>query len=190
MGQEKGDVTAVARDLKSDPKSNQPNDALVARASVDGARALPVDGRQSPIALEIARGASRCLIAHSFTPLPEFTLPHGRRADLIALGRDGGLWIIEIKSSVEDFRVDQKWPDYRAYCDQFFFAVAPEFPTEILPEDAGLIIANRYGGEMIRAAPEHKIAPARRKAVTLAIARVANARLHGLFDPEFRLEAL
>jgi hypothetical protein len=147
------------------------------------------DGRQSPAALDIARGASRCLLAHGLARLPEYTLPDGRRADLIALARDGAIWIVEIKSSIEDFRADQKWPDYRAYCDQLYFAVAPDFPIEILPAETGLIIADRYTGEIVRAAPEHKLAPARRKALTLGIARSASFRLHALFDPALQLDS-
>ena len=150
--------------------------------------AWPNDGRQSPAARDIARGAGRCLLAHGFARLPEYTLPNGRRADLIALARDGAIWIIEIKSSIEDFRVDQKWPDYRAYCDQLYFAVAPEFPVEILPADTGLVVADRFTGEIVRAAPEHKLSASRRKALTLGIARAANFRMHALFDPEFRME--
>jgi hypothetical protein len=107
---------------------------------------------------------------------------------LLAIGRNGTIWIIEIKSSIEDFRVDQKWPDYRAYCDQLYFAVSPEFPIDILPPETGLIVANRYGGEIIRVAPEHRLAPGRRKALTLAAARIAGFRLHVLFDPEIALD--
>ncbi len=95
---------------------------------------------------------------------------------------------MEVKSSLEDFRSDQKWPEYRAYCDRLLFAVAPGFPVEVLPEDAGLILADRYGGEVLRTAPEHKLAAARRKVVTLALARLAAARLQGLADPDLRIE--
>ncbi len=146
------------------------------------------DGRQSEAALAIARGAGRCLLAHGFARLPELTLANGRRADLIALGTKGAIWIIEIKSCLADFRADQKWPDYRDYCDQFYFAVAPEFPLEVLPHDAGLIIADKYSGEILRAAPEHKLSGPRRKELTQRFARVAALRLHGLADPELELE--
>jgi hypothetical protein len=148
------------------------------------------DRRQSATALAIARGAGRCLAAHGLTPLPEFTLPDGRRADLIALGQSGEIWIIEIKSSVADLRADQKWADYRAYCDRLFFAVTPEFPVEILPPETGLILANSYGGEIIQVAPEHKLATARRKVLTASLARVASQRLHRLFDPGLQLDGL
>ena len=146
------------------------------------------DGRQSEAALAIARGASRCLLAHGFARLPELTLANGRRADLIAIDMKGTIWIVEIKSSLADFRIDQKWPDYRDYCDRFYFAVTPDFPQDVLPGDAGLIVADKYGGEIVRPAPEHKLSGPRRKEITQRFARVAALRLHGLADPELRLE--
>ena len=91
---------------------------------------------------------------------------------------------MEIKSCLEDFRTDQKWPEYREFCDRLLFAVAPGFPREVLPEDTGLIIADRYGGEIMRPAPEHKLAAARRKAMTLRVARTAALRLQAVIDPE------
>jgi hypothetical protein len=148
----------------------------------------PVDGRQSEAALAIARGASRCLLAHGFARLPELTLATGRRADLTALDAKGVIWIVEIKSSLADFRADQKWWAYRDYCDQFFFAVGPDFPVEVLPADTGLIIADKYGGELLRPATERKLSGARRKEVTQRFARVAALRLHGLADPDLGLE--
>lgn len=146
------------------------------------------DGRQSDAALAIARGARRCLLAHGLATITEFTLASGRRADLAALSEAGEIWIVEIKSSLADFRADQKWAEYRDYCDRFFFAVASDFPVDVLPEACGLILADRYGGEIVRPAPEHKIAPARRKAVLHRFARVAAFRLHGLADPELGME--
>ena len=95
--------------------------------------------------------------------IAEMTLRNGRRADLICLTEKGEIWIIEIKTSIEDFRVDRKWPEYRDYCDRLFFATHAGVPLDIFPEDCGLLLADRYGAEMIRAAPEHKLAPARRK---------------------------
>ena len=95
---------------------------------------------------------------------------------------------MEIKSSVEDFRTDQKWPEYRDFCDRLFFAVAPGFPNEILPGDTGLIIADRYGGEIMRQAPEHKLPPARRKAMTLRVGQTAAYRLQAAIDPGFGFE--
>ena len=142
------------------------------------------DGRQSPAAFDICRGACRLLKSHAFAALAEVALANGRRADIVALSAAGELWIVEIKSCLEDFRADQKWPEYREFCDRLFFAVAPAFPREVLPDDAGLIIADRYGGEILRPAPEHKLAPARRKAMTLWMARLAAWRLQGAIDPD------
>ena len=121
-------------------------------------------------------------------PVSEVSLANGRRADIAAVAESGEIWIVEIKSSIEDFRVDQKWPEYRDYCDRLFFAVAPAFPNEILPADTGLMIADRYGGEIVRAAPEHKLAGARRKAMTLRIVRTAAFRLQAAIDPEGSFE--
>jgi hypothetical protein len=118
----------------------------------------------------------------------EVSLANGRRADIAAVAASGEIWIVEIKSSIEDFRCDQKWPEYRDYCDRLFFAVAPGFPREILPPDTGLVIADRYGGEIVRMAPEHKLAGARRKAVTLRLVHTAAFRLQAAIDPEGRFE--
>ena len=148
------------------------------------------DGRQSQRAAEIARGAQRLLALYGMRSLPELSLASGRRADLMALGEKGEVWIVEIKSSLEDFRADQKWPEYRDYCDRLYFAVAADFPREVLPADTGLIIADRYGGDMVREAPEHRLAGARRKAVTHRFARVAAGRLMSIADPERALERL
>lgn len=146
------------------------------------------DGRQSPAAFDICRGVARLLRAHRMAAVTEVTLASGRRADVAATAESGEIWIVEIKSSLEDFRTDQKWPEYREYCDRLFFAVAPGFPREVLPGDAGLIIADRYGGEIVRAAPEHRLAPARRKAVTLRMLHTAAHRLQAMIDPEYGLE--
>ncbi len=150
----------------------------------------PSDGRQSVRAAEIARGTARLLAAHGFRCIPELTLANWRRADLIGIGEKSEIWIVEIKSSLEDFRADLKWSEYRDFCDRLFFAVAPDFPREVLPEETGLIIADRYGGELVREAPERRLAGARRKALTLHFSRVAAGRLMTLADPERALEAL
>ena len=141
------------------------------------------DGRQSPTALLVARGTCRLLRQLGFAAVPEMPLASGRRADLAALGRDGEFWIVEIKSSIEDFRVDQKWPDYRFSCDRLFFATAAHVPLDIFPEDAGLILADAYGAEIMREAPEHKLPAATRKAMMLRFARCAALRLQSLADP-------
>jgi len=129
---------------------------------------------------QVTRGAGRLLAALGYAPLAEVTLPNGRRADLMALGPKGQIFIVEVKSSVEDFRTDQKWWEYGPYCDAFAFAVAPEFPREILPEEPGLIVADGFGGAILREAPSTSLAGARRKALTLAFARLAAMRAAGV----------
>ena len=148
------------------------------------------DGRQSPAAFDICRGVARLLKAYGLAAVSEVALANGRRADVVGVADSGEIWIVEIKSSLEDFRCDQKWPEYREFCDRLFFAVAPTFPREVLPEDTGLIVADRYGGEVLRPAPEHKLAGARRKAMTLRLARTAALRLQGVIDPEGGFEPL
>lgn len=150
----------------------------------DSTLILPPDGRQSETALLVGRGTRRLLRGLGFSTVSELTLASNRRADLVALGPDGTIFIVEIKSSVEDFRVDQKWPDYRLHCDRLFFAIPESVPQEIMPEDAGLILADAYGAEILRDAPEHKLAAATRKSMLLNIARAAADRLHRLADPE------
>ena len=136
-----------------------------------------VDGRQSERAMIVRRGVQRLLVTMGAHVLPEISLAGGRRADLVALTRKGDIWIIEIKSSIEDFRVDRKWPEYRLHCDRFFFATHPDVPAEIFPEEAGFILSDGYGAEMMRDAPEHRLAPHLRKALMLRVARAGAARL-------------
>ena len=145
---------------------------------------IPSDGRQSPTALAVALGARRLLASHGFASVTELTLASGRRADIVGLGGNGDIWIVEIKSCLADFRADRKWPGYRDFCDRFFFAVPPDFPQEVLPEDAGLMLADGYGAAVLRGAPIHRLAGARRKAVMLRFAHAAAGRLHGLVDPQ------
>lgn len=136
-----------------------------------------VDGRQSEHALLVRRGIQRLLRSLGSVALPEIPLASGRRADLVSLTANGEIWIIEIKSSVADFRVDRKWPDYRLFSDRFFFATHPDVPEEIFPDDCGFMLSDGYGAEIIREAPEHKLAPARRKAMMLRLARIGAMRL-------------
>jgi hypothetical protein len=136
-----------------------------------------VDGRQSERAMIIRRGVQRLLTEMGAHVLPELSLATGRRADLVALTRPGDIWIIEIKSSIEDFRVDRKWPDYRLHSDRFFFATHPDVPAEIFPDECGFILSDGYGAEILREAPEHRLLPATRKALMLRIARAGAARL-------------
>ena len=126
--------------------------------------------------LGVTRGAARLLADMGYAPLLEVCLPNGRRADVMALGRKGDIVICEVKSGVDDFRVDRKWPDYAPFCDAFYFAVAPEFPEGVLPDEPGLIVADSFGGAVVREAPVTALAPARRKALTLAFARLGAMR--------------
>ena len=135
------------------------------------------DGRQSDRALLVRRGVQRLLAETGAVTLPELSLKTGRRADLVALSRLGEIWIIEIKSSIEDFRVDRKWPEYRGFCDRFFFATHPGVPAEIFPDDCGFILSDGYGAEILRDAPEHRLAAPTRKALTLRFARASAARI-------------
>lgn len=142
-------------------------------------------GEEEHEALRLARGVERHLADHGFACLSEFALSNSRRLDLLALGPKGELLGIEVKSSLNDFRSDRKWPEYLDYCDQFFFAVAAAFPQEILPEDQGLIVADAFGAEILRTPEQRHLAPARRKALTLRFGLTAGRRLSGLKDPPF-----
>jgi hypothetical protein len=145
---------------------------------------IPRDGRQSDQALAIQRGVGRLFRARGHAILTELVLATGRRADVIALGPGGELTIIEIKSSVADFRADGKWPDYAPYCDRLYFASHDGVPRDIFPDAAGFILADAYGAEILREAPAAPLAAARRKAMMLRFAQAAAHRLHGLHDPD------
>lgn len=142
-----------------------------------------LDGRQSERAAEIQRGACRMLLTLGHSVVTELPLSTGHRADIVCLGRTGELWIVEIKSSLADFQADGKWAEYRNHCDRLFFAVSPDFPVDVLPPDTGLILADRYSADLVREAPEHRLAGGRRKAVTLRFARAAALRFHAVMDP-------
>ncbi len=136
----------------------------------------PAPLRRPEVTLDVTRGAARLLIGLGFAPLAEVSLPNGRRADLMALGPRGEIVIVEVKSSVEDYRVDRKWGEYAPFCERFYFAVAPEFPRQILAEGPGLIVADGFGGAILIDSPHIPLVPARRKALTLAFGRLAAMR--------------
>ncbi len=127
----------------------------------------------------VTRGAARLLVALNHAPLLEVCLPNGRRADIMALGPRGQIVVVEVKSSLEDFRADRKWGDYLAYCDAFYFAVGPEFPRHALPPEPGLIVADAFDGAVLREAPLTPLSGARRKALTVAFGRLAAMRAMG-----------
>lgn len=143
-----------------------------------------VDLRQSPTALRVQRGVMRFLrAAHDFCCFAEVPLANGRRADVVGLGPRGEIWIVEIKSSLIDFQVDRKWPHYKEFCDRFFFAKPPELDPDIFPADEGLMVGDAHDAVILRMGTETPLAGARRKAVTLKLARLGADRVHTLMDP-------
>lgn len=136
-----------------------------------------VDGRQSDTALAIRRGLARHFEQMGMVVLAEFPLRNGRRADLLAMDAKGRFSLIEIKSSIADFRADSKWPNYHDYCDRFYFATAPSVPATIFPADQGLWVADRFAADLVREATVLSMAPATRRALTLRFARLAAQRL-------------
>ena len=144
----------------------------------------PPDRRQSDTALAVARGTSRLLRSLGFSCVSEMSLPSGRRADLVAMNARGEIWIVEIKSSVEDLRADRKWHDYRAHCDRLFFAFTAELGCELFPPDTGLIVADAYGAHLHCEAPEHRLPAAARKAMTVAFGLLAARRIRRMIDPQ------
>ena len=131
--------------------------------------AIPLDGRQSETARAMARGTARLLLSLGLSCVSELPLPSGRRADLVALDGSGDIWIVEIKSSVADFRADQKWMDYRLHCDRLFFATTLDVPCEIFPPDTGLIVADAFGASIVCEAPEHRLPRRRARACCCAM---------------------
>lgn len=143
-----------------------------------------VDTGTPPVAAGILRGVARTLMAADYAVLSELTLANDRRADLAAMDRRGQIAIVEIKSCLADFRADHKWQDYLDYCDLFYFAVTDDFPSNVLPEDEGLMIADTFGAEIVRLARQRMLSAARRKAMSIRFARVAAGRLQRAIDPQ------
>ncbi|MGB0683554.1 MAG: MmcB family DNA repair protein [Magnetovibrionaceae bacterium] len=131
----------------------------------------------SGVAASVCRGVMRFLDNLGYAPLAEVRLNNHRRVDVMGLNAKGQIIVCEIKSSVADFRADSKWPEYLDYCDQFFFAVAPDFPRDILPSEEGLIIADSFGADIVRPSVRRKVNGTRRKTITLTFARTAARRL-------------
>jgi hypothetical protein len=123
-----------------------------------------VDGRQSQAAAELQRGVCRTFRALGHSVMTELPLPNGRRTD-------------------------DKWHEYLDYCDRLYFAVAADFPCEVIPEDAGLILADRYGAELVREPIEARLNATRRKAMMLCFAHAAALRLQHHLDPSCGLES-
>jgi hypothetical protein len=133
----------------------------------------------------LARGVARHLRSHGIVSIEEFVPSRGLRVDVIGLGPKGELWVVECKSSRADYQSDCKGQGYLEWCDRYFWAVDQTFPTEVLPDGTGLIIADAFDAEIIRMAPEDRLAPARRKAMVQKFATHAARRLHALRDPGF-----
>jgi hypothetical protein len=136
-----------------------------------------------PTAPLLARGVCRELQQRGYASLLEFTLANGRRADIVALDRGGEIAIVEIKSSLADFRADQKWPEYWDFCDRLYFAVAGEFPQRLIPPECGLIVADPFGAALLRESTRRPLNAARRRAVTLRFALTGAQRLRRTLDP-------
>lgn len=146
---------------------------------VKGAPARP------DVTAAITRGVLRLFGELGLAPLSEFRLPNGRRADVAGLDRQGRLIFAEVKSCQADFDADNKWTDYLDFCDAFYFAVASDFPLGLLPAEEGLILADAYGGAVIRQPQERPLVAARRKSITLRFARQAAGRTHFAGEDRF-----
>jgi hypothetical protein len=151
-------------------------------ATVEPARAEPASVAERTA--RIRRGTARLCLLLGWSPLHEVALPNGRRADILALQPNGDFTAIEIKSGARDFLADHKWPEYRDWCDALCFAVDPDFPQHLLPDQAGLIVAAPDGACLLRAPPPHRLPPPRRRLLTRDFARLAAARLAALEDPQ------
>ena len=141
------------------------------------------------VTLAVTRGAARWLRQRRLSPILEVPLADGRRADIVAVGEAAQIVIVEVKSSLEDFRVDQKWGDYLAWCDRFYFATPVTFPLELLPAESGVILADAFGAELLRndsrPLETTRLSAARRKALLVRLTRLAGERLQRLADPAF-----
>ena len=138
--------------------------------------------------LAIRRATARLCVRLGWSPLHEVALPNGRRADILALRPDGGFACIEVKSGLRDFLTDMKWQDYREFADALFFAVDIDFPVDLLPGETGLIVAAGLEAELLRDAPSHPLAGARRRALLHRFAVLAAGRLAQLEDPVWTAE--
>lgn len=132
---------------------------------------------------KLARGVCRYMLSLDFAPLTEVIPERGLRVDVMALGPKGELWVIECKSGRRDFQTDRKWQNYLTWCDRFFWAVDADFPTDLLPEDSGLMLCDDFGAEVLRMPVAHPLAASRRKALTARFARQAAMRAVRAHDP-------
>ncbi|MGK7867295.1 MmcB family DNA repair protein [Falsiroseomonas sp. E2-1-a20] len=138
--------------------------------------------------LSVCRAAARFCAQRGWAPVREMPLPNGRRADILALQPDGAFAVVEVKSCARDFLSDGKWPEYRDFCDRLYFAVDLDFPVALLPEEVGLLVTEGPDASLVRDAPAHPLAPARRRALLQRYAVVAAGRLAALQDPAGQAE--
>lgn len=150
------------------------------RGSSPAQRGTP---RISPLTRSLTRGVCRMLTGMGYGTLTEFPLPNGRRVDVIGLGTQGTFAIVEIKSTVEDFRADRKWHEYLPFCEHFYFAVPQRFPIAVLPADCGVIVADRYDGTILRPSPAAVVNGTRKRRQLQRFAHAASMRLQALCDP-------
>ncbi|WP_193184031.1 MmcB family DNA repair protein [Nisaea sediminum] len=136
------------------------------------------------ITQQVTRGVSRLFTELNWSHVTEMPLRSGRRVDVMALDPSGGIVVVEVKSDMADYLADRKWHEYLDFCDRFYFAVTPDFPRELLPEDplCGLILADQYEAVVAREASESRLNAARRKSLTLSLARTAARRLTMVLD--------
>jgi hypothetical protein len=157
--------------------------AMAERSLVAAIGTAQIRRSRPEVTQAVTRGAMRCLRALGYSVLSEVILASGRRADVLALSPSGRIVIVEVKSSIEDWRADAKWSGYAAFCDGLAFAVAPDFPTDVIPDEVGLIVADAYGGAVIREPAEVPLPPARRRAILMRFAALAADRLQAVVDP-------
>ena len=148
---------------------------------LDTGNADPRDEQRT--AMRLCRGARRLLWTKRYASITEFPLSNGRRADIVGVADGCDIVIVEVKSSIVDFKTDQKWPDYRAFCDAFYFAVGEDFPAELIPDHCGLIVGDAFGAAVVRPSPVEKLAAPRRKTLIHSFGQLAAGRLHRLEDP-------
>ena len=138
----------------------------------------------------LARGACRALEQLGYVSVLEFPLANRRRADILALGKSGELVIVEVKSSLADFRADRKWTIYRDFSDRLYFAVPLDFPRALIPDECGLMVADAFGAAVLRDGSTTRLDSGSRRALTVRFARIAASRLRRLLDPDAsRLDA-
>jgi len=176
-------MTGSADDGQTARVSDTPPSITSATRGVDKPTAQGNDLSAAHRTRAVCRAVQRACVTRNWAPVTEVTLANGRRADVLALLPTGDLAVIEVKSGVTDFRSDSKWPEYRAFCDLFYFAVDLDFPQALLPPDTGLLVADGPDATFLREPPRHALPPARRRAVLHRFATLAAARLFALAEP-------